>query len=453
MKAFSRWLACCLIMLSVIGTLPALAQTEYSYGDPNGDGSVSAEDALLILQVTVGKKTFDNDSSALAADVSGDYFTANQRIVGATDALLVLQYTVGKIQSFPVHSLDPLMPAALPTFHADGILTPGKEVDFVVDIPAGRDIRILQLSDLQSTQLDADEICRDKRYKAPYRTDAQSLLWRYVDEAVTTTQPDLIVLGGDNVQGIFDDNGRDWLTLCEHMDSFEVPWTVVFGNHDRESLFGVDLQVQYLKNSRYCLFASQPVSGTSNYTVAVRQGNVYRYVLWMVDTHGSDSQWSAEHPDIISEKGVRLDQLWWMKNTAAAITHDLGQPLPSLVFMHIAPKQVANLVKKKYPDEYNQFPFTPYLDGDFGVATEKIGGVGSDWMLDVAKEIGCTGMFFGHQHRVAFSMTLRGIRMTWGLKTGNYAYHDKGLNGGVLITIPQTGPSFSVEYRYSQIFD
>ena len=69
----------------------------YIYGDANGDGSVNALDALLILKVSVGKEHLSKarfDANDLNVDGSVD----------AKDALYVLQYAVEKIYWFPVET-------------------------------------------------------------------------------------------------------------------------------------------------------------------------------------------------------------------------------------------------------------------------------------------------------------------------------------------------------------
>ena len=65
------------------------------YGDVDENGTVNAQDALLILRYSVGKITLFH-CPTLAAEVD--------RIpnINAKDALLVLKYTVGKIENFPV---------------------------------------------------------------------------------------------------------------------------------------------------------------------------------------------------------------------------------------------------------------------------------------------------------------------------------------------------------------
>ena len=63
--------------------------------DIDGDNDITATDALLILQASVGKVVF-TENQKLAGDVNGD------GELSAPDALLVLQYSVKKITKFPV---------------------------------------------------------------------------------------------------------------------------------------------------------------------------------------------------------------------------------------------------------------------------------------------------------------------------------------------------------------
>jgi hypothetical protein len=64
-------------------------------GDVDDDNVINATDALLALQVAVGKKQITLPQQ-IAADVNGD------GKLDAVDALLILQYAVGKIKEFPV---------------------------------------------------------------------------------------------------------------------------------------------------------------------------------------------------------------------------------------------------------------------------------------------------------------------------------------------------------------
>jgi hypothetical protein len=68
---------------------------EMNYGDVSGDGTISALDAAMILQHTVGLITLSEEAQALA-DVS------NNGEISAYDASLILQRVVGLIDKFPI---------------------------------------------------------------------------------------------------------------------------------------------------------------------------------------------------------------------------------------------------------------------------------------------------------------------------------------------------------------
>lgn len=65
------------------------------YGDVNADGEVTAEDALLALQIATGKVGFTAEQQT-AGNVDG------QETITAADALLILQHATKKIAAFPV---------------------------------------------------------------------------------------------------------------------------------------------------------------------------------------------------------------------------------------------------------------------------------------------------------------------------------------------------------------
>jgi hypothetical protein len=58
-------------------------------------------------------------------------------------------------------------------------------------------------------------------------------------------------------------------------------------------------------------------------------------------------------------------------------------------------------------------------------------------------------MFFGHEHDIATSIVYGGIRLTYGLKTGTYAYHDKNILGATKVTLDVSEKTFRVEHLFS----
>lgn len=75
----------------------------------------------------------------------------------------------------------------------------------------------------------------------------------------------MIIITGDLVYGEFDDKGTCLLELIKFMESFDIPWAPVFGNHDNESQKGADWQCEQLEKAGNCLFRQRTLTGNSNY--------------------------------------------------------------------------------------------------------------------------------------------------------------------------------------------
>ena len=70
------------------------------------------------------------------------------------------------------------------------------------------------------------------------------------------------------------------------MNQYDIPWAPVFGNHDNESMKGVDWQCEQLKRAKKCLFLQRELTGNGNYTVGIRKGNELKRVFFMLDSNG-----------------------------------------------------------------------------------------------------------------------------------------------------------------------
>lgn len=343
-------------------------------------------------------------------------------------------------------------------------------IDFILDFEAGEELTILQITDTQMQELSGvrNENRRTQVGNAFFYHDLhdhETRVWRYMDEGVAKAEPDLIVLTGDNIYGELDDDGSMWLELVAKMDSYEVPWLVVFGNHDNESGKGVLWQIEQLQNSKYCVFARGNVTGNSNYNVVIRQGGESKYLFYLLDTNGCSEKphnpgegMMPDNPDIdkiMQIGGVHDDQIQWMRESSASVFAEFGN-LPVMMFYHIPPIESAAAVSTLYSDSYfpdiiAYSPFAPDADGDFGFATEPLGGFNlGNGFFGAAKEIGCVGMFVGHQHKVSTSILYDGIRITYGLKTGTYDYHETDMLGTTKITIGADN-SFTVEHQESEL--
>ena len=337
-------------------------------------------------------------------------------------------------------------------------------VDFVVSVPADREPVILQITD---TQLIDGSQCRTEDrigasaqvFWGPDRRDEEC--YDYIRETVEAVKPDLILLTGDIIYGEFDDNGENFASIVEFMDSFDIPWAPIFGNHEAESKKGVDWQCAQLESAKNCLFVQRELTGNGNYTVGIEQGGELTRVFFMLDSNGCNgaSAESLANAHFKMSSGFANDQIRWYTDCINEIKKMSPDTKLSFAF-HI---QLAVVVDafEKYADENG----TAHIDrlnskseGDFGYISDNrnLGWDQGYVVWEGLKELGVDSIFFGHVHTHSASIVYEGIRLQFGMKSSTYdssnfvdasgniksGYHLSGLTpliGGSVLTLSPTG--------------
>ena len=128
--------------------------------------------------------------------------------------------------------------------------------DFVLELGKERkndEIHILQLTDMQiidSSQQRIERRLRHDEIAAWGRDTIKGNCYDHISSLVAQTNPDLIFITGDIVYGEFDDSSEVLKDFIGFMDSFEIPWTAVYGNHDNESKIGIEKQCKIYENGK-----------------------------------------------------------------------------------------------------------------------------------------------------------------------------------------------------------
>ena len=162
-------------------------------------------------------------------------------------------------------------------------------IDFSV-IQKGKEFRILQLTDMQvidSTQKRFSERLNAVETEKWHAQIMKEMLFNSMDKLVAETNADLIIITGDIIYGEFDDTGKSLLAFIEKMESYNIPWAPVWGNHDNESVLGVDWQCLQLINAKNCLFKKGITVGCINYIIGIKNsdGELNR-LMYMMDSYG-----------------------------------------------------------------------------------------------------------------------------------------------------------------------
>ena len=265
---------------------------------------------------------------------------------------------------------------------------------------------------------------------------------------VEKTQPDMLATVGDNISGV---TSRFLIkNFIEVMDSFELPWTVVFGNHDNEiPMTTLNWQGDQFLKSEYCLFQKGPSNlyGCGNYAVNITENGSPVYTLFMLD----NGRYTEYDDGATKEIYMGYEQIAWYEWTVNGIANAAGRVVPSMTFSHFAQPEFKEAIEKyavynegdgsyTVPEEYG-LGYCKYLPG---CAPVKSG------FFQKCKALGTTHMICGHDHENNAVITYDGITMAYGMKTGpspapwNFAEE----TGGTLISVSGTGEDQTVDIEH-----
>ena len=283
----------------------------------------------------------------------------------------------------------------------------------------GEDFKILLLADIQ-----IDKWHRRGRKKA----------FKLMDKLVDSVQPDFIVTLGDNSQGYLSDLMAK--KLSKHLAGYNIPWTVVLGNHDSEGRRGRPWFGNQYENAENSLFKYGPsnIHGVGNHSVNLKDENgdlIYSFIMM-------DSNTYRQYENGGGYDFIHRDQMNWYKwqvegvSTAQYGKYDPEQDkvMPTICIFHIPLTEfddAALEVKNGIIDSSEAVG-----ENNEAIASAKI----NSGFFKVLKEMeSTTHVFCGHDHVNNLSVNYQGIQLSYGLKSAPTSYFDEKLQGGTVVTI------------------
>ncbi len=320
--------------------------------------------------------------------------------------------------------------------------------------------KILQISDIQ-----------DCLYLRP-------LTKRFIKDLLDRTQPDLVVLTGDNI-GPYNAHFR-WsnkLLIKTFMQIFEergVKVAAVFGNHDSENKCNKDEQFAFYQEYSCFIGAeteeAKMLSGCGTYNIPIMssEDNTKKaFNLWMFDSQ----EYNTEN-DLGGYGCVQKDQIEWYEKTETALTKENGgKPLPSLAFQHIIIPEIWDvLIKtgeadeegkiltttKDYVKEYSvvknktvyTLPKEYRGEDEFLSETPCPPEYSNGQVQSMIKNGNVLGIAVGHDHKNSFVIPYEGVDIIQTPTVGFGSYGDEN-RGARLITLNEKDLS---DYETDVIF-
>ncbi len=298
----------------------------------------------------------------------------------------------------------------------------------------GDDFVILNLADVQIS---------DDELFAAEGDNTKALLEKIVEDK----QPDLITLSGDNAWDTV-----AYIKLIEWIDSFDIPWAPVMGNHDGQGCPNEFWAAYLYYEAENCLFEFGPKDmGYGNYIINITENGEIIHTLFMMDTHSSATFTLDDGTTIDCYDHLWDNQLDWYRWGVEGTKKLAGHTVESTVIMHIP------VIEYRYAwaeawDEENQC-YTPKYDStSYGANFEDIwSSEVNNGFFDLCKELGSTkNMLVGHDHVNDSSILYQGIRLSYALKTGFGSYWIKEKIGGTTVTVNSAGNA-QIQHHYYDI--
>lgn len=310
---------------------------------------------------------------------------------------------------------------------------------------------ILQLTDIHLVDPEMDD---DPDRSIPEANEKKALF--VMQSCIEQTKPDLVVMTGDIISGYWEELTYNYLytiirKICSVFEKYNVPFALVFGNHDSELNAHREIQMTMYLESPLCYGSlnAEDMTGCGTYNLPVlsSDGTHKAYNLWLIDSNDYDRDQAGKF-----QKGydyVHEDQIAWYEKTSAALrAENCGEPLPSILFQHIPVEQEWDLIET-VDAPMQGVPGFQTGEGKYHVLpTARCGRLREDpsppaghhrEQFDSWKKMGdIVAAFFGHDHVNDFVVEKDGILLVQTLSAGYWTYGME--RGGREIILQENNP-------------
>lgn len=283
-----------------------------------------------------------------------------------------------------------------------------------------------------------------------------------INAAIEKEKPDLVVYSGDQIWNYASFKGnRDTVKdvlfkLTEPAHSRGIPFTVCFGNHDRQ--VGLSNEEQFeIYRSFPCFVgdSAKGIDGCANHVIEIADGSDIRFLLYCIDSNTSLK---------IGYDNVHENQIEWYRKTRDSYEEKLGRLIPSIVIQHIPVPEVFELLNEvKKGTKGAVQGFRNHKGKWYTLNKDKVNADGfmkespadpmenSGEFAAMSEKGDVVGIYFGHDHINSFNGKVNGIDVGYTQGAGFHIY-GPGLDRGVrMINLSTDGSFETYDLRYRNL--
>ncbi|KZL90380.1 metallophosphoesterase family protein [Clostridium magnum] len=258
-------------------------------------------------------------------------------------------------------------------------------------------------------------------------TDPRTL--ELMNRILDKEKPNLVVLTGDNIDGkckTAEDVKKAITNISKPMESRNIPWAVVFGNHDDEHfMMSKEQMMNFYMTFNYNVsqigFKTENRVGNYNLLIHGSSSQAPKFNVYFID--------SGKYSILGVYDYITKPQICWYKTIANNLKKQYKKTIPAIMFFHIPLQEFYTAYK------------TGYIDG-LRLESESTSSINTGLFDAIVNTGDVKGIFVGHDHSNTYTAALNNITLGYAGNVGYATYGNPKLQKGARIfEINEANPS------------
>lgn len=283
-----------------------------------------------------------------------------------------------------------------------------------------------------------------------------------INAALERETPDLVVYSGDQIWGGQNFKGNKATVarvlgeLTKPVRDRNIPFTICFGNHDRQVGLTNEEQFEIYKGfDGFVGDSVEGIDGCANHVLEIYDGEKLSFLLYLFDSHSSLK---------VGYDHVHENQIQWYRDTRDDYEQKYGRLIPSIVIQHIPLCEVVELLKEvKKSTKGAVRGYRTHAGKYYILNQDKVNEDGfmrespadpqeNSGEFNAFKEKGeVLGVYFGHDHNNSFHGKVDGIDLGYTQGAGFHVYGPDKDRGVRIIELKKDGTSDTYDLRFKNL--